>query len=455
MAKKGYNKKKLTSSKRENFRGKCLFLNDDGKGMVKYQMDLIPVANILPDETALIQVEKRGKYYDTRIQSIIEKSKNRVQPDCQYFYDCGGCQLQHTNYKSQLKYKENNVYKLFKDYGKIDTIISMKTPYRYRNKVIATFQSNGKEVLSGFYKEYSHDIIPIETCIIQDERADKILETTRKLVRQFKYKIYNEDQESGFLRHVLIRTGFNSNEIMVVFVVSSKIFPSKNNFVKALTDAHPEISTIVMNVNSKTTSVVMGDVEHVLYGKGTITDSVCGFDFTLSPKSFFQVNPIQTEKLYKKAMELADIQPNEIVLDTYSGIGTISIIASQYAKQVYGVEINKDAIRNAINNAKANKVKNVRFVESDAGHAMVEMAKEDFKIDTLFMDPPRNGSDHNFLSSTVKLKPKKIVYISCNPVTQARDIQTLTAAGYKVRRVVPVDLFPQTAHVESIVLLSK
>ncbi len=242
---------------------------------------------------------------------------------------------------------------------------------------------------------------------------------------------------------------------MVVFVVSNKIFPSKNNFMKVLREKHPEISTIIMNINNKSTSVVLGNNETVVYGKGVIEDTLCGFTFQISAKSFYQINPIQTEKLYNKAIEFANLKGDETVLDAYSGIGTISLIASKKASEVIGVEINRDAVQNAIKNARINKVNNVKFYQGDAGEFMMALANDKIHIDTVFMDPPRNGSDEKFLSSVASHKPKKIVYISCNPTTQARDLKYLTSRGYRVDKIQPVDMFPHTSHVECCVLLVK
>ena len=332
----------------------------------------------------------------------------------------------------------------------------MENPYDYRNKVQSTFASYNKgELISGFYQEYTHTVIPIDRCIIQDPKADEILVTIRELAKKYKIRTYHEDTKRGFLRHVLIRTGFKSGQVMVVFVVADKIFPSKSKIVKELIQKHPEIKTILMNINNRSTSVVLGEQEHVLYGKGVIEDTLCSLTFQISAKSFYQINPVQTEKLYNKAIEFADLKGNETVLDAYSGIGTISLIASKNAKEVIGVELNKDAVKNAIVNSKINKIRNARFYQADAGDFMVELAKDNYKIDTVFMDPPRDGSDEKFLSSVIKLAPRQVIYVSCNPVTQARDLDYLTKRGYKVEKIQPVDLFPQPYHVETVVKLSK
>ena len=295
----------------------------------------------------------------------------------------------------------------------------------------------------------------MDECLIEDQRADAIIRDIRGLLKSFKIKTYNEDTGYGLFRHVLIRTGYHSGQIMVVLVLGSPILPSKNNFVKALRKLHPEITTIVLNVNGQKTSMILGEKETVLYGKGYIEDELCGKTFRISSKSFYQVNPVQTEKLYGKAIELAGLTGKERVIDAYCGIGTIGLIASDKAKEVISVELNPDAVRDAIVNVKRNGIKNVRFYHNDAGVFMRQMAEAGEHADVVFMDPPRSGSDEKFLSSVLTLKPEKIVYVSCEPTTLARDLKYLTKHGYKAVRAVPFDMFPATEHVETVVGLQR
>ena len=297
--------------------------------------------------------------------------------------------------------------------------------------------------------------MPVESCLIEDEKADAIIRDVRGLLKSFKIKVYNEDSGYGLLRHVMVRTGFTSGQIMVVLVCASVVFPSKNNFVKALRKLHPEITTVVLNVNDRKTSMVLGERNLVLYGKGYIEDQLCGYTFRISPSSFYQVNPVQTEILYQKAIEMAQLTGKERVIDAYCGIGAIGIIASKHVKEVISVELNKDAVKDAITNSKINGIKNVRFYQGDAGKFMVNMAERKESVDVVFMDPPRAGSDEAFLSSIVRLKPKKVVYISCNPETLARDLKYMEKNGYKAVKAVPVDMFSWTGHVETVVLLSQ
>jgi len=375
---------------------------------------------------------------------------------CPVSEKCGGCKWIDKEYNVQLKEKEKWVRGLLEPFCKMEPIIGMEQPTHYRNKVHAVFGEDRKHnIISGIYEEGTHRIVPVDSCLIENEKADAIIVSIRDLLRSFKIRPYNEDTGYGLLRHVLVRTGHVTGQIMVVLVLSSPVMPSKNNFVKALLKLHPEITTVVVNVNNKGTSMVLGDKEQVIYGKGYIEDVLCGKTFRISPKSFYQVNPVQTEKLYNKALEYADLQGKEVVLDAYCGTGTIGIIASDHAGQVIGVELNADAIKDAKENAKRNNVKNIQFYQNDAGQFLVGMAEQGAKVDVVLMDPPRSGSDEAFLSSVVKMKPQRIVYVSCNPETLARDLKYLTKNGYKVKKGVGCDMFPFTSHCESVVLLVK
>ncbi len=374
---------------------------------------------------------------------------------CKSYKKCGGCQYQGLAYPKQLEKKQKNVEALLKKFGKVNPIIGMKEPFYYRNKVHAVFDRDRRgNIISGTYEANSHRVVPIEECLIEDKKCQEIIRTIRGMLKSFKIKTYDEDTGYGLLRHVLVRRGAKSGEIMVVLVLGSPIFPSKNNFVKALRKEHPEITTILLNVNSKKTSMVLGEKESVIYGKGFIRDELCGCTFRISAKSFYQVNPVQTEVLYNKAIEFAALTGKERVIDAYCGIGTIGMIAAKHAKEVIGVELNKDAVRDAKLNAKENNVKNIVFRQGDAGEFMTAMAAAGEKADVVLMDPPRAGSDEAFLSAVVKLAPKKVVYVSCNPETLARDLKYLTRKGYEVRKIQPVDMFGFTVHVETVVMLS-
>lgn len=380
--------------------------------------------------------------------------KDKTVSPCPVSEKCGGCKWIHKTYPEQLKEKEKWVRELLIPFCKTEPIIGMEQPLHYRNKVHAVFGEDRKHnIISGIYEEGTHKIVPVDSCLIENEKADAIIVSIRELLKSFKIRPYNEDTGYGLLRHVLIRTGHATGEIMVVLVLASPIMPSKNNFVKALLKLHPEITTIVVNVNNRGTSMILGDKEQVIYGKGYIEDVLCGKTFRISPKSFYQVNPVQTEKLYRKALEFADLNGTETVLDAYCGTGTIGIIASDKAGKVIGVELNADAVKDAKENAKRNLVKNIQFYQNDAGKFLVEMAQQGAKVDVVLMDPPRSGSDDAFLGSVIKMKPKKVVYVSCNPETLARDLKYLTKKGYKVKRAAGCDMFPFTGSVESVCLL--
>ena len=386
-------------------------------------------------------------------KKIVVKSEKSL---CPVHGKCGGCQLLDMPYEKQLKQKQKQVNKLLKPYCNTEKIIGMENPFHYRNKVHAVFgHRKDGTVISGIYQQGTHFIVPVDECLIEDKRADAIIRDIRDLLKSFKIKTYNEDTGYGLFRHVLVRTGHHSGQVMVVLVLGSPILPSKNNFVKALRKLHPEITTIILNVNNQKTSMILGEKETVLYGKGYIEDELCGHIFRISSKSFYQVNTVQTEKLYTKAIELAGLTGKERVIDAYCGIGTIGLIASDKAKEVISVELNPDAVKDAIVNAKRNGIKNVRFYQNDAGVFMRQMADEGESADVVFMDPPRSGSDEKFLSSVVTLNPKRVVYVSCDPTTLARDLKYLTKHGYRAVTAVPVDMFPATEHVETVVLMGR
>ncbi|MDO4939552.1 MAG: 23S rRNA (uracil(1939)-C(5))-methyltransferase RlmD, partial [Lachnospiraceae bacterium] len=365
---------------------------------------------------------------------------------CDLQKKCGGCSYINIPYDMQLKMKQDNLERLLGGFGNIDTIIGMDNPYYYRNKVHHVFDYDKKlGTISGVYQEKSHRVVNVDDCLIEDKKSQEIIATIRRLCKSFKIKTYDEDTGYGLLRHVLIRRGFSSGEIMVVLVLGSQILPGKNNFVKALRTEHPEITTIVINVNDQQTSMVLGDFEKPIYGPGFIRDKLCGNVFRISPKSFYQVNPVQTEVLYEKAIEFAGLTGKETVLDAYCGIGTIGICAASKAKKVIGIELNPDAVRDARINAKENNVENIEFFCDDATKWILKCSES---IDVVLMDPPRTGSTEKFIKTVAKLVPKKVVYVSCGPETLARDLKIFENHGYKINRIQPVDMFPHTGHVE-------
>ncbi|MCM1124449.1 MAG: 23S rRNA (uracil(1939)-C(5))-methyltransferase RlmD [Eubacterium sp.] len=387
--------------------------------------------------------------------------------DCPVKKKCGGCCYIGMPYQEQLKKKQKIVKMLAGKYGKVRDIIGMENPEHYRNKVHAAFDFHkGKGIVSGIYQEGTHKVISVDECLLEDRKADAIIVSVRQLAKSFKIKTYDEDTGYGLLRHVLVRVGHATGQIMVALVLGSPILPSKKNFVRELCKLHPEITTIVLNVNNKKTSMVLGDKEQILYGKGYIEDRLCGRTFRISPKSFYQVNAVQTEKLYQKAVEYASLTGKETVIDAYCGIGTIGLAAAGHVKKVIGVELNQAAVKDAVVNARVNGIRNADFYQNDAGKFMVQLADAGEKIDVVFMDPPRNGSTEEFMDALLRLQPERIVYISCNPETLARDLEYLTGKRqkgsgadrgerYRVVEMTPVDMFPFTEHIEIACLLSR
>lgn len=434
--------------------------------------------------------DKRNKSLKSRIQQpSLKREASFREGVCPVAKKCGGCRYSGVPYQEQLAKKQKQVEQLLKGFGKVNRIIGMDKPEHYRNKVHAVYDfQKGKGIVSGIYQENSHDVVAVDSCLLENQKADAIIVSIRELAKSFKIKTYDEDTGYGLLRHVLVRVGHITGQIMVVLVLGSPILPSKKNFVSALCKLHPEITTIVVNVNNKKTSMVLGEKEQVIYGKGYIEDVLCGRTFRISPKSFYQVNSVQTEKLYRKAIEYADLTGEETVIDAYCGIGTIGLAAASDAGEVIGVELNKDAVRDAVINARINQIKNADFYQNDAGRFMVQVAQAQTKVDVVFMDPPRSGSTEEFMDALLQLAPDRIVYISCNPDTLARDLKYLTGAWdkgktgpgekvqgqekavryagkaegakgrlsrYRVMEITPVDMFPFTDCIECVTLLQK
>ena len=386
-----------------------------------------------------------------------QKSTLKSNPDaCPLASKCGGCQLQNMTYERQLRWKQARSEILLKKFGKVSKIVGMDSPYHYRNKVQAAFgRTKSGKFISGVYQSGSHRIVNVDSCMTEDETADKIIVDIRSMLPEFKIKTYDEDRNFGFLRHVLVKRGFSSGEVMVVIVGAEPRFPMKNKFTDALLKKHPEITTVIFNINPGKTNLVLGKREEILFGSGYIEDTLCGCTFRISSRSFYQINPVQTEKLYNKAMELAQLNENTSVIDAYCGIGTIGLVAAKTAGNVIGVELNPDAVKDAISNAKANNAENAHFYCADAGDFMEELAMQGEKTDVVFMDPPRAGSTKKFIDSVVKMSPERVVYVSCNPETLARDLEYFIRKNYQVKRICPYDMFPQTNHIECISLLIK
>ena len=394
---------------------------------------------------------------------VLEASEERVNPPCAIYKRCGGCKLQHASYKAQLDFKWDRVKDCVSKIGKLDPSIvkyplGMEEPWRYRNKVQLPIGLINGEVKIGFFAPRSHDIIDMESCLIQDEIGDKVVKLTREWIEKFNIRPYNVDgeyDEKGIVRHIMIRRGFTTNEVMVVLVTNGEKLPHKEEFVDLMVKNIPGIKSVIQNINSKKTNVILGLESKTLWGEDTISDYIGDFRFNISPLSFFQVNPIQTEVLYGKALEYANLTGNEEVFDAYCGTGTITLFLSQKAKKVYGVEIIPQAIDNAWINAKENKVENVEFFVGESEVVIPDLINKGVKADVVVVDPPRKGCDKKLLDAITHIDAKKIVYVSCDPSTLGRDLKVLEENGYKTLEVQPVDMFPNTAHIENVALLIK
>ncbi|MBU5226391.1 23S rRNA (uracil(1939)-C(5))-methyltransferase RlmD [Clostridium senegalense] len=433
-----------------------------GEGVGKIDNFTVFVEGALKDETVKIKLIKINKNYGVgKLIEVLSSSESRTEPVCSTYKRCGGCNLQHSTYEAQLSFKTERVRDVIKRIGKLEDVkihntIGMENPYNYRNKVqLPVGKNKDGEVVVGFYAPRSHDIINMECCYIQDEVGDKVIKVVKEWIKKFNIETYDEKTNSGIVRHIMIRKGFKTEEVMVVIVTNGNSIPYLEELVSMLKDDIEGIDSIIQNINNKQTNVILGQKCKTLYGKDTITDFIGEFKFNISPLSFFQVNSIQTEVLYNKALEYADLQGDEIVFDAYCGTGTISLFLSQNAKKVYGVEIIPQAIQNAIKNAEENNVTNTEFIVGEAENEIPKLIEKGIKADVVVVDPPRKGCEESLLHSIAKMAPKKIVYVSCDPATLARDLNILQQLGYKTLEIQPVDMFPQTAHVETVVKLEK
>ena len=437
----------------------------EGEGIAKINDTFtVFIEGALKGERVNVRIVKSKKSFAYgKLLEVIEPSLERCEAKCSIHKRCGGCKLQYSTYKEQLNFKFERVKDCITKIGKLDESIvqfplGMDEPWRYRNKVQSPIGMVNGELKIGFFAPRSHEIIDMETCLIQDEIADKVVGITRTWIKKNNIKPYNIDgkyDETGILRHIMIRRGFTTNEGMVVLVTNGSKLPNKDEFISLITENIPGIKSIVQNINSKPTNVILGQECITLWGESTISDYIGEFKFNISPLSFFQVNPVQTEVLYNKALEYAGLTGDETVFDAYCGTGTITLFLSQKAKKVYGVEIIPQAIENANINAKENNVNNVEFFVGESEVVIPDLINKGIKADVVVVDPPRKGCDVKLLNAITNIDAKKIVYVSCDPSTLARDLAILEGNGYKTVRVQPVDMFPHTAHIETCVLLQR
>lgn len=430
-------------------------LGSSGEGVGKVDGLTFFVEGALPGEEVLAEVETRKKNYAVaKLIEIVKPSPERTEPFCPLYKDCGGCQLQHLSYTAQLKWKRQQVVDAVKRIGKISGVeifdaLGMENPLRYRNKMQFPV---GKNLQIGCYARGSHKIIDTNSCMIQNEVNDKILAAVRKVAAKFNLPPYNEDTHKGFLRHVMGRVGSNG-EFMIVLVTATKTFPNEKNFVRALVKELPNVTSIQQNVQTFHNNVILGRDTKILYGKPTIHDKIGGLTFNISARSFFQVNTAQAELLYKTALDFAEIRGNETVIDAYCGTGTISLFMAKKARKVIGVEVVSSAVNDAIKNARENKIRNAEFIVGDAVKILPKLF--DVYAEVVVIDPPRTGCDRKVLETFAVMKPEKIIYVSCNPATLARDLKILEELGYQAKKIQPVDMFPFTSHVESVAQLVK
>ena len=440
--------------KNEDFEVDILDNGIEGEGIAKINGYTTFIKGALKGEKARIKIVKANKDYGFgKLLEIIETSKNREEPICPNFNRCGGCNLQHMNYESQLELKENLVKNtLKKALGRevnIESIIGMGIPYNYRNKA----QYPVKDGKIGFYADRTHDLIENDKCYIQDETTDKLAKRAFELLMQNNNTCYDESSEKGNIRHIMTRIGKNTDELMLVIVTKEKKIKGIEKIISVLTKEYLNLVSVIQNINTKNTNIIMGKECITLYGEDYIVDELGGYNFKISPLSFYQVNPTQTEVLYNVAKDFAELTDEDIVYDLYCGIGTISIFVADSVKKVYGVEIVEEAIEDAKINARINEISNTQFYAGAAEKLIPEMYRKGMTANVVFVDPPRKGCDETLLDTIIEMKPERVVYISCNPATLGRDLKYLTDNGFKIKKVQPVDMFPQTGHVECVTLL--
>ncbi|MGE8079774.1 23S rRNA (uracil(1939)-C(5))-methyltransferase RlmD [Peribacillus loiseleuriae] len=436
-------------------------LTHDGSGVAKIDGYPIFVPYALPGEKALIKVTKTNKGYGFgRLMELKEKSKNRVEVKKEEAHKYGGSQLHHLSYEGQLQFKEKTVREVMARIGKLEDvtihpIIGMEEPLHYRNKAQVPVGEKDGQLIAGFFKPRSHEIVDTNESIIQHPAVNEAIQTVKEICNELGVEPYIEKHHQGVLRHIMARYAKQTGELMIVLVTRTAKLLQKNNLVEEITARLPHVKSIVHNVNSKRTNVIMGEKTKVLWGNDVIYDYIGDVKFAISPLSFYQINPDQTKVLYSKALEFAGLTGEETVIDAYCGIGTISLSLAQNAKHVLGVEVVPEAIADARRNALINEINNVEFEVGEAANVISEWYQDGNRADVLVVDPPRKGCEETLLNTIIEMKPKKVVYVSCNPATLARDLRILEDGGYHTVEIQPVDMFPMTTHVECCVLLEK
>lgn len=430
-----------------------------GEGIAKIDDFTIFVANAIKGEKVKIMIVKvLNSYAFGKVIEIIEKSEHRIVEDCETYKRCGGCVLRHVDYKETLKIKQNTVQNLvnktLKNKLKVEEILGMNNPFHYRNKAQYPVgkDKDGNPTI-GVFANRTHEIIPIKKCLIQNEQIEKVAKYIFSFIVKNNISIYDEKTRKGLVRHIVTKIGIKTNEIMCIIVINGKELPKEKQLVGEIVEQFKNVKTIVKNINTDNTNVILGKQNISIYGDGVIKDKLEDFTFYISPLSFYQVNPIQAEKLYQLAIQEAAISKKDIVFDLYCGIGTISLFIAKYAKEVYGIEIIEEAVKNAKKNAKVNNIQNIEFISGDVEFILDKLINKNKIIpDIVMLDPPRKGLDRKSIENILEIKPKKLVYISCNPATLVRDL-LLFEEQYEIKSIKPVDMFPFTSHVECVAVL--
>ena len=436
-------------------------LTHEGAGVAKVDGFVFFVDNALPGEVIKMRVLKLKKNIGFgKVEEYVTLSPNRNQDIDATYLRSGIADFGHMTYEEQLKFKRKQVVdNLYKTAGISDVEVAetlgMETPYAYRNKAQVPVRRVKGQLETGFYRKNSHDLIPIEDFLIQDKEIDKLIVFVRDLLRRYDLKPYDEKEQTGLIRHLVVRRGHYSGQMMLVFVTTRPKVFRIDQIIAKITEAFPNVVSIIQNINDKNTNAIFGKEFRTLYGQDTITDSMLGNDYEISAQSFYQVNTEMAEKLYQTAIDFSDLNSDSIVIDAYSGIGTIGLSFAKQVKEVYGVEVIETAVEDAKKNAERNGITNAHYVADSAENAMAKWSKDGIKPDVIIVDPPRKGLTESFIKASVAMKPEKITYVSCNPATMARDIKLYQELGYELKKVQPVDLFPQTHHVETVALLSK
>lgn len=431
-------------------------LTHEGNGVGKIDGYPVFVPYGLPGEKAKVKIIKVKKNIAFgKLIDLIEPSEDRIEPPCEVFYQCGGCQIQHMTYEHQLKMKQKQVQDVMHKIAHmsdvpVHPVIGMDEPWSYRNKVQIPVGERDGKVLTGFYQKRSHRIIDMDTCPVQNEANDHIVREMSGIIEQLGIEPYDEETHCGVIRHIVVRSGYHTGEMMVVLVTRTKDIPHQDKLVEKIKALDSNIKGIIHNYNPKQTNVIMGRESKTLWGEDVIIDQIGDLEFAISAHSFFQVNPEQTERLYEQALKFANLTGNETVIDAYCGIGSISLFLAQHAKKVYGVEVVPQAVDDAKDNAKRNYIDNAEFFVGEAEKVMPWWKAQGLRPDVIVVDPPRKGCDEELLKAMIDMKPDRIVYVSCNPSTLARDIKILADGGYSAKQIQPVDMFPQSNHIESV-----